>query len=417
VILPKISSPGKTEGSLKQSELPNLIHGLEAFLMEVSSAFRDMQALQSELSRHKEFHLDVLTRLSEEGDVYEMIEELEAIKPNSSDEITARCGDMENFFHYYEQRAKKIRGANFPSFMEELDQFMKECRLLKDQHERMIFEYQRKAKHITNQLQAVSQEIIILRNEEPVLEWDWSPLLDELTQLQDLTSLETRKWSVLRDFIYAGESAIQKANLDQRTYQEEFFRCKAEYDEVPSTLEQIHNGILQREVEIRQGWAWKSVSSEEDFKEAAKAASRLEEAWQEAWQQARMQDVLGKCAQIRKAAGQILVDLDLNLQEIRQLQKSFDGQYHLIEAALESPGRYRLDKYESAPELLGLLAELIQKDRDQKVVAWALSEAGRVTQQAMRDLLDQSTVFLLLTQIKSGQYKQSAAYDIEAVGN
>jgi hypothetical protein len=256
-----------------------------------------------------------------------------------------------------------------------------------------------------------------LRNEEPVLEWDWSPLLDELTQLQDLTSLETRKWSVLRDFIYAGESAIQKANLDQRTYQEEFFRCKAEYDEVPSTLEQIHNGILQREVEIRQGWAWKSVSSEEDFKEAAKAASRLEEAWQEAWQQARMQDVLGKCAQIRKAAGQILVDLDLNLQEIRQLQKSFDGQYRLIEAALESPGRYRLDKYESVPELLGLLAELIQKDRDQKVVAWALSEAGRVTQQAMRDLLDQSTVFLLLTQIKSGQYKQSAAYDIEAVGN
>jgi len=106
--------------------------------------------------------MEVLTRLSEEGDVYEANRQMEEPKQYSSDEINVRCVDLENRFHQFEQRAKKIRGANFPNFVLELDMFVLECRQVKDQHERVIFEYQGLAQEIYKQLQAASQEIQVL---------------------------------------------------------------------------------------------------------------------------------------------------------------------------------------------------------------------------------------------------------------
>jgi len=412
LIAPKQKDTDGNQIHLKQTEIPNYLNAVDRFLEEVNTALLEMQALSAELSRHKEFQMEVLTRLNEEGDVFEAIRQLEEVKQYSSDEIIARSVDLGNRFYQYVQRAKKIRGANFPSFVSELEEFVMECRQVKDQHERIIFEYQGLAQAIYDQLQASYQEILTLKNEEPSLDWDWSLRIDELTRLLIPFILESRQYLQLKNFINSGEAVLQNSNLDQQRYQEEFSRCESAYQDVSLHLRNIQDEISRIEDEIVGGWAWRCVSLDDDLLRAARVVDQLRQEWEVAWQQAKIKDVLVKCDQIKIASDKILVDLDLRLQETQQIQKEFNDKYTIVDAAIQSPSKYRLDQYESGPELMELLVKLIRENTDPEIVAWALGEARRVVNQAKRDRLEQYTVFLLLTQIKSGQYKQSATYSI-----
>lgn len=348
------------EAKIKQSEMTIMIGKRNSFLLNVERANQSANSLDTLLKKHKKAEVDVNHRLKPKGSTSRVIQKLEEIRADTSDQNQQWCDSYRQEFDVFLIRAKKITNADFPSMLHELDVFEEKCRKLISKHRDEITELKLQCQRSIQNLHQVNSDIVKLKSKTPRDDYDVTGIRKTVARIIQKESDIRSNYNWLQAYLKEARAISIDAEqvLDQLKKRRREFELVIE--NAKSRLQVWHADLADRQKNVFNSWRWAQIAYNEVLEVAEKKKRAFIQRINLVEQSdALIQDAIRDCQAIMDSFKETEVEITNKLIEIQEQEKQFSDQKRALVRTLGRPRIYRIfNAKPKVPEKVKELCEL-----------------------------------------------------------
>ena len=287
---------------IKQSSLAAINKEIRDILAMIRLANRDMRSLTGELVIHKNAEKAVWELIKPDGSLTRAVGQLRAIEGDSSTETMTNCIGCRQAFETYLNRARMVRGANFPQLQQEVEDLSAACLEVQQKHNAQVSELVNLTSAQATQIRSLLNTLSEMRQERPLIDWDWDNLINSLVSIYNQYNPNTRSFSRLAEY-YSASTELAKSAIDDR---DQITWRRTEYNNQRNNARNSLNDLQAYALDLRallgESWVWERETLNEKYRLASRDYQEMEMKWQQVINLETLQQAKQECESIEDDA-------------------------------------------------------------------------------------------------------------------
>jgi len=394
LLVTNILPPIAADMFMKQSKMPALIKVIGQALDRHDFIKSLIAKLDAALRFHKEAESVVHELLGSQGKATVMLAQVRLAIVDTSPDISDEGEKLIKQHQSYEQRARKVRGANFPELEVDIAEFVIHSGALVDKHNLELTKLMAEYRTLTMRIEAAIEEVNGYINHPPHFDAPTVKILSDAYKDGWLMLQESaiEKYSWLRKMTNQMRTWIQNAGPFIKQTREKHEAFLVGKRQVEDQFRKTKNEIKLQRTHVERKWGWFRNEAlpfidlaEQSLDMEVSEWRRLEE---RNWAELTIYKGIARCEQLTKFSEEILNNLNQQLGVIKQKQNTLDSKVSDINnMSFNNLAKLTQEEQQEIRKLMGLAKSAQHYDTVEEYLEFATSLAmKRASRQVRREI-------------------------------